>query len=202
MNPKLTERTETPCALALLAAGLLLLLVPNLPGQTTPFTLATRTVQIPESGDITCTVLRGPECEFMFRPPLDWRPQPDLDHGTITWTSPDYTSTLRIRIKLSGGGQPIQPRPEELRQVVLQELPAAHITDEFNCPTGGPTGQAVDLEYVVEDRFPFSARAAFIPCPGGRAEIRLTVPRDQFPQAQIEWAGFLNSFHVEPVKPH
>jgi hypothetical protein len=86
--------------------------------------------------------------------------------------------------------------------VVLQELPAAHITDEFSCPTGGPTGQAIDLEYVVEDRFPFSARAAFIPCPGGRAEVRLTVPRDRFPQAQIEWAGFLNSFRVEPVKPH
>jgi hypothetical protein len=41
------------------------------------------------------------------------------------------TSRLHITINLSGSGRPTSLRPEEHRQVVLQELPAAKILEEF-----------------------------------------------------------------------
>jgi len=164
------------------------------------FTLRTKTTEIPERGEVTLTVLRTAEHEFVFLAPSGWRSQVDTSEGTITWTSADDTSRLRIKINLSGSGRPTSLRPEELRQVVLQELPAAKIVEEFTCHTASSSGPAFDLERVVDGKFRRSSRLAYFPFSGGRIEIHLSCPTEQFSQQQVELTGFLNSFQVEPLK--
>jgi prepilin-type N-terminal cleavage/methylation domain-containing protein len=114
-----------------------------------------------------------------------------------TWTSPDYTSVLRLQIRFQGSGQSNQLRPEELRQVVLQELPAARITEEFSCPSGSAPGLAFDAERRMASEVSVLSRMAFLPVPGGRAEVLLSTPRERFAQRQAEFTGFLNSFQVQ-----
>src|SRR5262249_62366887 len=112
-----------------------------------PFLLSTKISEIPERGQVTLTVLRTSEHEFVFLPPAGWRtPQVDAAAGAITWTSADDTSRLQFKINISGSGRPTPLRPEELRQVVLQELPAAKIIEEFTCHTRSGSGPAFDLE--------------------------------------------------------
>jgi hypothetical protein len=165
-----------------------------------PFTLSTKTTDIPERGPVTLTVLRTADHEFIFLPPSGWRsPQVDAKAGTLTWTSQDDTSRLQLKINLSGSGRPTPLRPEELRQVVLQELPAAKITEEFTCHTGSGSGPAFDLERVVDGKFPMSSRVAYFPFSAGRTEVHLSSPTDQFTQRQHELTGFLNSFQVQPL---
>jgi hypothetical protein len=182
--------------LLLLAAWL----AAGLPAAAGTFVLSTRTTEIPERGEVTSTVLRVPQLEFTFLSPAGWRCEVDAGKGTLTWTSPDYASVLRLQVRFQGGGRPDQLRSEELRQVVLQELPAARITEEFACPSGAGAGLAFDAERVVHEEFPVSSRMAFVPFPGGRAEILASAPRDQFSQAQVELTGFLNSFRFEAGK--
>jgi hypothetical protein len=170
------------------------------PGHCQPFELSTSTAEIPERGQVTTTVLRTSQARFSFLPPAGWRAEVDAAKQRITWTSPDYTAVLRLQIRFQGSGQTSQLRPEELRQVVLQELPAARITEEFTCPSGSAAGLAFDAERVVQAEFPVSSRMAFLPVPGGRAELLLSSPREQFHQRQVDLTGFLNSFQVDTDK--
>jgi hypothetical protein len=164
-----------------------------------PFLLSTKISEIPERGEVTLTVLHTAKHEFVFLPPAGWRtPQVDAAAGAITWTSADDTSRLQFKINISGSGRPTPLRPEELRQVVLQELPAAKITEEFTCHTGSGSGQAFDLERVVDGKFPMSSRMAYFPFSAGRIEVHLSSPTDQFTQRQHELTGFLNSLQVRP----
>ena len=164
-----------------------------------PFILGTKTTEIPERGEVTMTTLKTAEHQFIFLAPAGWRPQVDAAAGTITWTSADDTSRLQLRINLSGSGRPTPLRPEELRQVVLQELPAAKITEEFTCHSGSSSGQGFDLERVVDGKFAMSSRMAYFPFAAGRIEVHLSTPTDQFPQRQHEWTGFLNSLQVRAL---
>ena len=166
-------------------------------GRPGPFLLSTRTTEIPERGQVTTTVLRTSESDYSFLSPLGWRSEVDAARQMITWTSPDYTSVLRLQIRFQGSGQSNQLRPEELRQVVLQELPAARITEEFSCPSGSAPGLAFDAERRMASEVSVLSRMAFLPVPGGRAEVLLSTPRERFAQRQAEFTGFLNSFQVQ-----
>jgi len=165
------------------------------------FTLSTKTSDIPERGEVTLTVLRTGQHTLTFLAPAGWRSQVNAAAGTITWTSTDDTSQLRLKINLSGSGQPTSLRPEDLRQVVLQELPAAKITEEFTCHTGSGSGPAFDLERVVDGKFFISSRVAYVPFAGGRAEIHFSSPTDQFSQRLVELTGFLNSIQMGGATP-
>ena len=169
-------------------------------GQPGPFLLSTRTTEIPERGAVTTTVLRTSESEFSFLSPVGWRSEVDAGRQMITWTSPDYTSVLRLQIRFQGSGQANRLRPEDLRQVVLQELPAARITEEFSCPSGSAPGLAFDAERRGAADGAVLSRMAFLPVPGGRAEVLLSTPREHFAQRQTELTGFLNSFQVQKDK--
>jgi hypothetical protein len=166
-------------------------------GRPGPFLLSTRTTEIPERGEVTTTVLRTSESDYSFLSPLGWRSEVDAARQMITWTSPDYTSVLRLQIRFQGSGRSNQLRPEELRQVVLQELPAARITEEFSCPSGSAPGLAFDAERRMASEVSVLSRMAFLPVPGGRAEVLLSTPRERFAQRQAEFTGFLNSFQVQ-----
>ena len=166
-----------------------------------PFSLGTRTVEIPEAGKVTYTVLSTVQNEIHFLPPQGWKTETDAKAGTLTWTSPDYRSMIRLKVKDDGGDQIPKLQAEELRATVLQELTGAKITEEFPCYTSGGSGLAFDCQRTLDGDYPVATRLAFVPTPGGVAQFNLTAPPEQFARRQMDFSRFLNSFHVESLKP-
>lgn len=165
-----------------------------------PFTLGSRTAEIPESGKVTYTILRTEKNETSFLPPSGWKAEIDAKGGTITWTSTDYQSSIRLKIS-DGGDQTPKLRAEELREMVAQEISGAKINEEFPCFTSGGSGLALDCEHVAKGQFAMASRVALVSIPGGLAQFNLTTPKDQFVKRQIDFSRFLNSFRLENGKP-
>jgi hypothetical protein len=107
---------------------------------------------------------------------------------------------IRLKISVRGGDQPGKLRPEELREMVLQEIADAKINEEFPCFTSGGSGLALDCEHVVKNQFVKASRVAVVPLPGGLAQFTLTSPKDQFIKRQIDFNRFLTSFRSESGK--
>jgi len=171
----------------------------NLSGE--PFTLGSRTAEIPENGKVTYTILRTEKNETSFLPPSGWKSDVDAKAETITWTSADYQSSIRLKIRDVGRDQSRTVRAEELRETVAQEISGAKITEEFPCFTAGGSGFALDCEHVVKDRFVMASRVALVPITSGLVQFNLTSPKDQFTKRQIDFNRFLNSFRIENGKP-
>jgi len=170
----------------------------NLSGE--PFTLGSRTAEIPENGKVTYTILRTEKYETSFLPPSGWKSEIDAKGGTITWTSADYQSSIRLKISDGGGGQTPKLRAEELREAVAQEIPGAKINEEFPCFTSGASGLALDCEHVAKGQFAMASRVALVPISCGLVQFNLTSPKDQFTKRQIDFTRFLNSFRIENGK--
>jgi hypothetical protein len=170
----------------------------NLSGE--PFTLGSRTAEIPESGKVTYTILRTGKNEVSFLPPSGWKSEVDAKGGTITWTSTDYQSSIRLKITDGGGDQAPKLRAEDLRETVAQEISGAKINEEFPCFTSGASGLALDCEHVAKGQFAMASRVALVPIPGGLTQFNLTSPKDQFTKRQIDFTRFLNSFRIENGK--
>lgn len=185
--------------LKLVALASVLILAWANPTYAEPFSLSTRTIEIPESGEVTNTVLRTATHEFTFQAPAQWKSTIDTKAGVIHWTSGDYRSALRFRITTNGGGQRAQNRPEELKHVVLRELPAAKFSEQFPCYSGGASGVAFDLESFLDDKHATAIRVAFIPFSHGHVQLNLTTARDEFQERQVDLTRFLNSLRIEPV---
>ena len=165
------------------------------------FSISTRTEEIPESGEVTRTVLRTVTSEFTFIPPPGWKSQIDAPSSTITWTSKDYGTMLRLKI-LSDGSDKLPPlRADDLRLEIHREMSGATVSQEFTCYTAGSSGLAFDLEQMVNQKFPTTSRFAFIPCAGGRVRIQLTTPTGEFAARQNDFTRFLNSFRIETPVP-
>lgn len=169
-----------------------------------PFSISSRIIEIPESGEVTDTVLRTDKHEFTFLPPAQWKSIVDDKAGVITWTSGDYRSVLRLSITVSTNrsGQPTQNRPEELKHVVLQELPAAKFTEQFPCYTANGNAVGFDLEGLLDDKHSAAIRIVFLPFPGGYVQIKLTTATENFAERQFDLTRLLNSLHIDPVKSH
>jgi hypothetical protein len=170
----------------------------NLSGEL--FTLGSRTAEIPENGQVTYTILHTEKNETSFLPPSGWKADIDAKGGTITWTSPDYQSMIRLKISNNGGDQTRKLRPEELRETVGQEISGAKINEEFPCFTSGVSGLALDCEHTDKGQFVMASRVALVPIPGGLAQFTLTSPKAQFSKQQIDFSRFLNSFRIENGK--
>jgi len=166
-----------------------------------PFSISTRTEEIPESGEVTRTVLRTTTCEFSFLPPPGWKSQIDAPSSAITWTSQDYRTVLQLKI-FSDGSEKLPPlRADNLRIEIHREMSGASVSQEFTCYTAGSSGLAFDLEQTVNEKFRASSRFAFIPCAGGRVRIQLTTPTAEFAARQNDFTRFLNSFRIETPTP-
>jgi hypothetical protein len=165
-----------------------------------PFTLGSRTAEIPESGKVTYAILRTEKNETSFLPPSGWKSEIDAKGRTITWTSADYQSSIRLKISDGGSDRTPKLRAEELRETVAQEIPGAKIKEEFSCFTSGASGLALDCEHIAKGQFAMASRVALVPIPGGLAQFSLTSSIDQFTRRQIDFSHFLNSFRVESGK--
>jgi hypothetical protein len=164
-----------------------------------PFSISLRAVTIPESGEVTYNVIRTARHEFSFLPPSGWKAETDIKARTVTWTSTDYRSVIRLKISDDKGDQVAKLQTEQLRQMIATELPGAKITQEFPCYTSGASGQAFDSERTLNDQFPVTTRMAFVPVVGGFVQFNLTAPREQFTALQIDFGRFLNSFRNEKL---
>lgn len=162
-----------------------------------PFALTTRVVDVPEIGQVTNSVIRLAGCEFTFVQPTGWKVALNGTTRTVSWTSADFTSVMHFKVSiLPGGGQTTQT--EELKHVVLQELPAARIVEEFPCYTAGRNGTGVDLERV-QGTGTMSSRVALIRFGEGSVRIELTTSPEQFADRQMDFSRFLNSLRIEPI---
>jgi len=185
-----------------LLLGLSLLAAVNLPNaglaaNTAPFFLTTQTVEIPESGIVTNTVLCTPSCEFAFLPPRDWKLGFHTNAIRLTWQKRDLASEITLTVVFKEGGQIPQLQPEILRGIALSRHPGAVIVEEFPCYTRNAKGLAFDMENVSARQFKSNSRLAFIPFKGGWVELALTSPSDQFAEDQLELGLLLNSLGIE-----
>jgi hypothetical protein len=165
-----------------------------------PFSLGSRTSDIPERGKVTFAILRTEKSETSFLPPAGWKADVDAKEKTITWTSPDYQSMIRLKIVENGGDQLSKPRVEELKEAVAQQFTDAKVKEEFPCFTSGAAGLGLDCEHVAKGQFVMASRLALVPIPKGSVQFNLTTPRDQFVKKQTDFNHFLNSFRIENGK--
>lgn len=63
--------------------------------------------------------------------------------------------------------------PEIFRQMALQRLPSARITEDLSLSAGGQTGPAFDITWRNEGGISLQSRVAFIPTPAGVVEFHL-----------------------------
>lgn len=166
----------------------------------TTFRLATRSEAIPENGTVSYTVLRTAENEFSFLPPSQWRQAVNQKASALSWTAPDYRTS--IQMQLHGGSSNGIPKlkPEPLQQELLSRHKQAKILEEFPCYSSGSTGLAFDWERPGEGGFTIRSRSAFLPIAGGLVELTLTASKDQFENRQMDLMRFLNSLRITAEK--
>ena len=158
--------------------------------------VGTRSEIIPENGTFIYMVAKTAQNEFTFLPPHGWKSVADTKAGTLTWTSPDYRSMVRLKISDANGDAVPAMKADELRQILAHELEDSKFIEELPCYTSGSRGIAFDSERVADGKFPVSSRIAFIPVAGGFAQITLTTPIAEFKSRQMDFSRFLNSFRV------
>ena len=162
------------------------------------FNLGTVAVAVPDGGMATHTLLRAPDQDFQFRAPPGWKLVIDTNASQFTWTSPDYSSALRLKLITNGPSFTMPPEPEPFRERIQQEWREVRFTDEFPCHAGGGNGMTFDFEHALSGKFRGATRAAFVPLQNGAAEITLTSPPSQFVERRNDLSSFLSSFEVRP----
>lgn len=162
--------------------------------------IGTRNEIIPENGTVIYTVAKTGVNEFTFLPPPGWKLAVDAKANTLTWTSPDYRSMVRLKISDTDGDALPRINADELRQTVTQESESSKIIAETPCYTSGSSGIAFDSERTVDGKFQVNSRIAFIPVTGGIIQITLTTPKEEFKSRQMDLSRFLNSFRVVKLK--
>lgn len=166
-----------------------------------PLSVGTRNEIIPENGTVIYTVAKSGQNEFTFLPPHGWKSEVDANANTLTWTSPDYRSMVRLKITDTDGDAIPKLNADELRQAISLEQSLAKIIEEHPCYTSGSAGIAFDFERTVDGKFLVNSRIAYIPVPGGFAQITLTAPKEEFRSRQVDLSRFLNSFRLVKLKP-
>ena len=165
-----------------------------------PFSLGTRTVEIPENGTVEHLVLRTSNIEISFQPPAGWKADINTNSGVIAWISADYGTMLRLKIETDGSDKTPPLKPEDLRQRLLVERPSGKLIEEFPCHTASASGIAFDLEQSAEATPSSSSRIAYVPVQGGVAQITLSAPSAEFSRRQIVLTQFLNSLRIAPAR--
>lgn len=165
-------------------------------GVAEEFRVAVRAEEIPEAGSVTYTVLTGTVNEYMFLPPPGWKREIDTKAGAVTLTSPDFRSSMTVRVPGSRSEDIAKLNPDELRQKVLLGAPDAKIVEESPSYTAGLAGLALDTERITENKLRVRCRDAWFAVPGGLVHIRLATPEAEFPVRQSDFSRFLNSFRA------
>ena len=160
------------------------------------FRLTSRGVEIPEAGYVTNTILSSARHELMFVPPHGWRQSFDTNALLLVWNSGDFATEIRMRI--APAWPPPQLKPEDLREKIRRDFPAARLKEEFACYTCGGHGLAFDLDESGRNDLTTRMRVAFVPFGGGTVEFTLITPAQDFARNQLLLGHLLNSFRASP----
>lgn len=164
------------------------------------FRLATRNEAIPENGVVTYTVLRTDENEFNFLPPHQWRQTADQKSATLSWTAPDFRTSIQMQVREANTNEAPKLNATTLRDELVSRNKQVKIVEEFPCYTSGGSGLAFDWERPGESGFTIRSRSAFIPIAGGQVELTLTTSKEQFDKRQMDLMRLLNSLRITPEK--
>lgn len=176
-----------------------------LPGEVTlqagqPFSLSTRTVEIPENGTVEHLVMRTSNIEISFQQPAGWKADINTNSGVIAWVSADYATMLSLKIKSEGSEKAPSLKPEDFRKLLLAERPTAKVREEFPCHAANASGIGFDVEQNTDAAPSNCSRIAYIPVQGGVAQITLSTSSAEFDRRQITFTRFLNSLRVVPAR--
>ncbi len=185
----------------LAALGCLLAVSASLSAAET-FRLGTRSEEIPEAGAVKFTTLSAGLNEYVFLPPPGWKTEPDSKTATVTWTSPDFRSLLRLRVPLGDSETIPKPNADELRVLATESKAENKIVEESPCYTAGLAGLAFDIERTTDTKAAIRMRRAFVPVAGGFVEFTVSGPADEFQNRQSDLSRFLNSFRATRATPN
>ncbi len=160
------------------------------------FTLGVRVEEIAEAGSVSYSVLNTRNNEYVFLPPSGWKSEVDVKARTITWTSPDYQSLIRLQVPESETEETPTIKSEAQRQEFLRDFSDAKILEESPSYSAGLAGLAFDADRTVDGKFQARVRAAFLPVAGGMLKVTLSTPREQFVSRQGDLSRFMNSLRT------
>lgn len=166
----------------------------------TNFRLSTRNEAIPENGIVSYTVLRSEVNEFSFLPPPQWRQAIDQKASSISWTAPDYRTSIQMQLHNTTSNGIPKLQAESLRQELTSRHKQVKILEQFPCYSSGSAGLAFDWERPGEGGFTIRSRSAFLPIDGGLVELTLTASKEQFETRQMDLMRLLNSLRITAVK--
>ena len=166
------------------------------------FKLGVRLEEIAEAGSVSYSVLNTRNNEYIFLPPSGWKSDVDVKARTISWTSPDYQSLIRLQVPESESEETPSIKSEALRQEFLRDFSDARILEESPSYSAGLAGLAFDADRTVDGKFQAKVRAAFLPVAGGMLKVTLSTPKEQFVSRQGDLSRFMNSLRTTKNNNH
>jgi hypothetical protein len=161
------------------------------------FELRTKKEKLPESGELTVSILQFHNLNFSFLAPRDWVMTPDAKNERIVLQSRDFAMRIVMQIRKADSTARLPSDLAELRQKVLEQIPNATITEESKCYASNLAGQAFDLQQQSDGQVTTCCRVAFVPFAGGWAEFTASASPKSWSTALAEFGAFLTSFNVE-----
>lgn len=166
------------------------------------FKLGVRVEEIAEAGSVSYSVVNTKNNEYVFLPPSGWKSVVDVKARTISWTSPDYQSLIRLLVPESESEETPTIKSETLREEFFRDFPEAKILEESPSYSAGLSGLAFDADRTVDGKFQAKVRAAFLPVAGGVLKIALSAPKEQFVSRQGDLSRFMNSLRTTKQSHH
>lgn len=156
--------------------------------------VTTRVAHPPEMGEVTSYVVTSPLGAFTFPAPKGWRLELDAPARQIFLHSPDDTIHLEATFAAANPALAPDASTNALREQVTARFPKGEILEEFHAYTATLAGHGFDIMWQPFPGVTSVARCAFLACPGGALEFRLTTSPDKFSAHQALFGAWLTSF--------
>ena len=127
----------------------------------------------PYAGAITRGIIVAQTNQFSFVLPSGFRRQVDQTEKKFSLISTSYTCAITAKIHETAIDGKIDLQRDTVRQQLLSRYKGARITDEFSASIEAMSGPAFEVEWASNTGRKMTARAAFVPYPGGHIEFSM-----------------------------
>jgi hypothetical protein len=158
------------------------------------FEVTTVTEQIPESNAVTRTRVTDGKTQFSFIAPKGWITSSDAAARRVSLQTTEPRAT--INVQFSTNAMPADLA--QFRQQVTSALQNATVLEEFQAPSAGSVGFAIDVRHTINGSFNIITRMCVYKSPDGAIELSMASSPDDFEKLHTAWTWFSNSFRVEP----
>ena len=166
------------------------------------FKMYTRSVLIPERGEVVGYVVMTSSNRFSFLPPPGWNVTDDARESMVTMVPEDFGAKLSFKITDQKKPTSLKEmQTDAFRETITNRYPDAKIVREFLCYTGSAQGITFDVERLSDKRPPVMTRLAFVPLKGGQIEFNLTTESRRFDRYHRVFGNLMTSFRVEAIPP-